>query len=249
MHSSSLAVIIGTALLTVGCGGGEVRTPGAPTPPVVTPAPAPTGPPAAMTIASGNDQHGKAGEPLGEPFVVRVTDKEGKGVNDVAVFFELATGAGELGGGCGYPTPTHAASVRTNPEGLVQMKFRPTELGQSTVTARIAEEPRASATFVVEAPLLVIEFWFGAWGAGFVGPCSGSSQVNVPVGTTVEWKVFSEEFAGEYTVTSKSTPPGGKDFDSGTLTAQDRFRFIPDVKGTWEYYDKATGLAGALTAK
>src|SRR5262245_32206418 len=238
MCASSLAVVIGAAILAVGCGGGEVRTPGAPTPPVPAPPQAPMGPPAAIAIASGNNQQGKAGEALGELLVVRVTDKEGKGVTDIEVFFELGSGAGELGGGCGYPTSARAASARTNARGFAEMKFRPTKLGRATITARIAEEPSASATFVVEASVMIIEFWFGAYGAGFVGPCTGSSDVNVPVGTAVEWKAV-EGITAEYTVTSRSTPAGAKGFDSGPLTAQDRFRFIPEVTGTWEYYDKA----------
>ena len=99
--------------------------------------------------------------------------------------------------------------------------------------------------------MLVIEFWFGYWNVGFVGPCSNSSDVTVPVGTPVEWKIPVEDdrYPITYTVTSTSTPPGAEGFDSGMLTSKERVRFVPSVAGTWPYRDDVTGLTGTLTAR
>jgi hypothetical protein len=86
---------------------------------------------------------------------------------------------------------------------------------------------------------------------GFIGPCTLSSDVTVPSGTPVEWKVpvEDERYPITYTVTSTSTPPGASGFDSGVLTSRERFRFVPLVTGTWEYRDQITGRTGTLTAR
>ena len=94
-----------------------------------------------------------------------------------------------------------------------------------------------SATFGIEATVLVIDFWFGFWYAGFSGPCSLSSDVTVPVGTTVEWKAGAQDERvtdPQYTVTSTSRPGDAAGFDSGLLTQRERFRFVPAVSGVWD---------------
>jgi hypothetical protein len=205
--------------------------------------------PTAIAIVSGNDQQGKAGEQLGEPFVVRAKEANGNGVSDVSVSFQIASGAGTLGGHCAAGAPT--AVARTNPDGIATMAFHPTALGRSTVTAGVAGIHDASVTFAVDVTALVIEFWFGYWNVGFIDPCTLSSDVTVPSGTTVEWKVpvEDERYPITYTVTSTSTPPGASGFDSGVLTSRERFRFVPLVTGTWEYRDQITGRTGTLTAR
>lgn len=53
-------------------------------------------------------------------------------------------------------------------------------------------------------------------------------------------------------MTSSTTPPGGAPFDSGTLEAGARFQFVPDVAGTWEYFDRILGadvLSSQITAR
>lgn len=54
-------------LVALACGGDGPLDPDRPTP-------------AAIASVSGDGQEGKAGEKLGEPFVVRVTDAQGDGV-------------------------------------------------------------------------------------------------------------------------------------------------------------------------
>lgn len=105
-------------------------------------------------------------------------------------------------------------------------------------------------TFRIEVTVLVIDFWFGFWYAGFNGPCSLSSDVTVPIGTTVEWKAgaHDERYSLQYTVTSTSRPGNAAGFDSGLLTQWERFRFVPAVNGVWEYRDQVTGLTGTLRA-
>lgn len=66
----------------------------------------------------------------------------------------------------------------------------------------------------------------------FVGP-SGGDAVTVTVGTPVEWVNLDNV---QHTATSTSVPAGGAAFDSGLLGNGDRFRFTPQVEGTWVYF-------------
>jgi hypothetical protein len=236
-RSTSAAVAL---LIAAAC---ESRT--APTPIVTSPGGAAAA--TSIAIVSGADQLGKAGEDLSDPFVVRVTDAAGRGVNNATVSFHVASGAGALGGQC----EGNERVIQTNLDGTAMVTFRPSVLGRSTVIARIAGRPDPSVTFASEASVFVVDFWFGFWNVGFVGPCSNSGDVIVSVGTTVEWRipVQDDRYPVTYTVTSTSTPPGGRAFDSGMLTAYERFSFVPLVAGRWEYQDRITGLAGTLTAR
>ncbi len=77
---------------------------------------------------------------------------------------------------------------------------------------------------------------------GFFGP-GGSTDLTVPSGTPVEWDPFCTAH-----IVSTSEPIGGKAFDSGRLNPGDRFRFVPDAAGTWEFLDKFSLSTGRLTA-
>lgn len=67
-----------------------------------------TGPAANLTLISGNGQSGTAGQQLGSPFTVKVTDANGNPVSGVNVSFSVTSGGGSL-------TTTLAAS---NSQGL-----------------------------------------------------------------------------------------------------------------------------------
>jgi Bacterial Ig-like domain (group 1) len=239
--------VAGVLALAAACGD-DSRV--GPTPLMRTPSP-PAAVPAATSLVSGNDQLGKAGEQLAEPFIVRVTDANDNPATDALVSFQIRSGAGALGGRCDVNAPAVIRSSPTSSDGLATMAFMPTVLGRSTVTATINGRDGSSVTFSSEATSLVVEFWFGFWNVGFIGPCTLSSVVIAPVGTTVEWKIPAQDdrYPITYTVTSTSAPPGAKGFDSGVMTAYERFRFVPPVAGTWEYRDQVTGLTGTLTAR
>jgi hypothetical protein len=207
------------------------------------------GPPTTGAVAigmmSGNDQVGKAGEVLEHPFAVRVTDAQGEEVRHVHVFWSVASGAGRIAAG--------RPASRTASDGIAEMRFVPTAVGKSTVTAEVAGLDGSPVTFSIEAPTLVIrlqrdvEPWTGEFVGDptFRGPV-GESDITVPVGTTLEWSVIGVEKAH---IASTSEPTGGEPFDGGTLAAGERFQFVPGVAGTWQFEDQVSGATGTLTAQ
>jgi hypothetical protein len=60
------------------------------------------------------------------------------------------------------------------------------------------------------------------------------------------WKCSDDE---SYSVSATSAPPGGTRFDSGTLSRNSRFVFVPHVAETWEYRDQFSGVNARLMAK
>lgn len=57
----------------------------------------PPGPPATISIVSGNGQQAVAGNPLGAPIVVHVADASGRGVPGQLIEFDVMSGGGEIG--------------------------------------------------------------------------------------------------------------------------------------------------------
>lgn len=232
-------VPVAAVLLLGACAGDSSRT-------VLAPSPNPGARAAAIAIVSGNDQPAKAGERLEQPLVVRVTDAAGNGVRDVPVSFDV-TGAGGFNGK-DAPGPSRVSS-QTDPAGAAHVWLEPYDVGRISVTARVEGTQVSPATFTVHSTVVVIELRSRGNYAAFYGPCRCVRTVNtvtVPVGTPVEWKSVDGE---PYTVTSTSMPDGGIAFDSGPVTASNRFRFVPSVPGTWEYRDALSGLTATLKVK
>lgn len=200
---------------------------------------------AAIVMVSGDDQEGKAGEFLEEPLVVRVTDARGIGLSDIRVNWRVTAGAGGLAvtpdGETGDP-----ASTWTDGDGLTRLYVEPLAVGTISVAAHVANRGDASLqgaplTFTARASVLVIAI-VGGW--GYCPPASWCQPWTVPVGTTVEW-VNAD--VSPHTVTTSSVPEGGAAFDSGTLDPGERFEFVFEVPGTWEYFDRIAG-ADALSS-
>ena len=217
-------------------------------PRLVTPPPPPTERVAAIGIVSGNEQPATAGEPLSQPLVIRVTDARGRGLQDVAVSFEVR-GDGGLNGKAA--PGSSRVSARTDADGQAQVILEPYDVGQISVMARAEGTPIPPATFTANATSLIVEFLSPQFSpyAAFYGPCRCSRMMNsvtVPVGTTVEWRSID---TSSYRIIATAVPEGGAPFDSGTLTGFSRFRFVPTVAGTWQYRDNLSGLTATLNAK
>ena len=94
-------------------------------------------PPDAIVMVSGNNQSGRPGARLANPFVVEVVDENDAPVSGVTVTFAVTAGGGSV-------SPT---SATTNNNGRAQTRLTLGEaLGDNTVTARVSGVSRA-ATF------------------------------------------------------------------------------------------------------
>lgn len=223
--------------------------------------------PVALAMVSGDRQEGKAGVPLQNEFVVRVTDAEGFGVEGVEVTWKVAAGAGRIASifhGEGYLCGSIAGC--TDARGYSHVEFRPTTIGTTMVTAEIVGLAGSPVTFTTEVTVTVIllgqdwRFFGGGDSVLFIGP-DGTPDVTVPVGTPVEWIVVNFHHPWQPVhIMSTSVPPGGESFDSGVLApwwespagggwGWEIFRFVPGVAGTWEFVDQASGATGTLTAR
>ena len=236
-----VTVVSAAALILTACSEDTVTR-------VVAPSSTPAMRAAVMAIVSGDNQDAKAGQTLPEPLVVRVSDERRRGVEGVAVSFDV----GLLGGLNGKQAPGESrVTIRTSVDGIAQVILEPFALGHISVTARAENTSLPSVIFTARAAGVVVEFRspdvVGPY-AAFWGPCRCTGSLNavtVPVNTPIEW---TSPDATPYTITSVSSPAGGAAFDSGTLGRSSRFEFVPTVAGTWEYEDKVSGLRAALRA-
>jgi hypothetical protein len=212
---------------------------------------------AGITIVSGNEQLGKAGESLAEPFVVQLTDGDGEPTTiGMRVIFSVVVGSGGFwtlkpgdGGWDDWGTPAVVSSdtTMTDRDGLARARFIPTDIGPSIVRAsRGAHE----VLFTMAATVRVISMGdnVSSWNCPgfFVAAPRCTNEVTVPIGIPVEWVNHS---SSEHSVVSSSIPDGGHPFDSGMLKEGDRFRFTPSVSGIWEFTDPVTGSSGTLSVR
>jgi hypothetical protein len=124
------------------------------------------GPGLTIHAASGSGQLGKAGQELGEPFVVRVTDAQGAGVANTEVMWTVTSGEGVLDGRwntCPSPTwedvplaqrlisPVATTTGSTDGHGYARVSFMPTWFGPSTVAATVPGIANAVVHFATDA--------------------------------------------------------------------------------------------------
>jgi hypothetical protein len=241
--------------LWFGLVGIEARYDGAPGPSVFFEIDA-SDPGASITIVSGDGQVGKANEELAEPLVVRVTNGRGEPVERVGVeWSSLAWGSSILREFHWWQFP-HDDS-RGLIAGLDSVYYMPRAAGDVWAEARLPGLPTRAVRFTAEATAFVIELRPDP--GCYASPCiiqgpyfygnlldpdclSCVGENNVGVGKPLEWVMRVP--SGR--IVSTSVPPGGNGFDSGTLSENARFTFVPNVAGTWEYVDQVSGATGVL---
>ncbi len=117
--------------------------------PIVFNAQANAGAAAKLVEASGNNQLGSAGQPLGAPFVAKVTDNFGNGVGNVSVQFQVTGGSGKLGNGAAAQTV--AADV--NGFARVTLTLGPNTGIDNTVSASANGLSGSPITFTAKAAI------------------------------------------------------------------------------------------------
>ncbi len=60
----------------------------------------------------------------------------------------------------------------------------------------------------------------------------GGDDITIMLGDAVRWVNLDGVL---HTATSSSTPTGGTAFDSGDMSQNDTFPYVPDVRGEWVY--------------
>jgi len=213
----SLALV----LLMSGCAEEVLRpvefTPGPPPPP-----PPPTGPVPTVAVVSGNGQTGIYGQLLGEPLVVRVTDRSGQPIANVTVVWAVSVGAGEFGSWW---------RTVTGPDGLASNTFRAFWPAPVVVTATADGLHEPPATFGMQlggVPTIRVSFtplfdciddaeWWD-----FVYPPGA-----YPVGSLIDWRVLC---GGR--LRTVSVPAGGTPFDLELSVERDAITPL-DAAGDW----------------
>lgn len=205
---------------------------------------------AALSMVAGDGQQGETGAQLMDGFVARLTNGRGDPVPDVGIRWQVVSGGGRL-----FASYAECSDRETDPETVTArtvdgrtgsahngMRFTPEVYGINTVAATVFGVQGSPLTFTISATVQVIRLWGteSPFEPGFYPP-----EVTVPIGATVEFESGAETAH----ITSTSAPTGGSSFDSGMLAGSTRFRFIPDVAGTWEYVDQVSGLRGTLRAE
>lgn len=195
---------------------------------------------------AGNGQEGKAGVELEAPLEVSVTLPDGSGAQNVTIDWSVTSGRGLFFSWESWdPEPVWSVSTRTDAAGRSLAIFVPTSLHPTTVTARGSTPGGVDlgfVDFVVDADTLVIAVgdgvdWMLSWPYG-------PQNVEVPVGTPVEWSSV-----GPSSILSTVAPPGGASFDSGSMDDGGHYLFVPTVPGTWEYEEEVTGQTATLVAR
>lgn len=166
------------------------------------------------------------------------------------VSWSIKSGDGQIDilyGGCPESTREELVVTRTQTGGITYLSFRPFTVGTHLVEASVAGLENPSVTFEVRAVTMVIGLAHDPLinlPTSFFGPHFKPDNT-VPVGTPVEF--WNRE--PEARIASMSAPPNGISFDSGSLGEDDRYLFIPEVAGTWEFVDQISGATGTLTAQ
>jgi hypothetical protein len=179
----------------------------------------------------------------------QVTDGQGNPVPHVAMVFAITSGDAWLDG-CAEPGSNPALrTTRTRPDGTAFVNILPTTFGTTTLAAAVPGVLVSPVTLTLTVTAVVINLG-QPWDSpiGFFGPdvnVMPTSDVTVPIGATVEWVNHLETAR----IVSAGAAPGGISLDSGVLARGERFQFVPDVAGTWEYIDQVSGATGRLTAR
>jgi plastocyanin len=175
---------------------------------------------ALFDVLSGQEQTGSTLEVFRRPLRVLALDRRGFAVPGIIVRWELATGVATLS----------TTVDTTGPLGISEVLVTAgSVLGPVEVDAYVA----GSSDFGAEFDLLVTAHQIQILSDRFLGPLGGDT-LYVVAGDTVEW--LNRDVQG-HLLRSVEEPPGGVVIRSDTLRNSDRYRFVPNVPGTWTYED------------
>jgi hypothetical protein len=133
--------------------------------------------PETIALVSGNNQIGQPGKTLTNPFIVKVTDKDGKVIQNINIDWNVSQGDGKLS----------AAQTPTNAAGIAQVSFETGKAEKQEVTAS-AKKPdgtllkgapiKFTASTVVDSIPIYTKMLAGTW-KHITPPSSSSPNGNV----------------------------------------------------------------------
>ena len=175
---------------------------------------------ALFDVLSGQEQTGSTLEVFRRPLRVLALDRNGFAVPGIIVRWELARGVATLSTTVDTTGPLGVSEVLVTAGSV---------LGPVEVDAYVA----GSSDFGAEFDLLVTAHQVQILSDRFVGPLGGDT-LYVVAGDTVEWLNRDVQ---SHLLRSVQEPAGGVVIRSDTLRNSDRYRFVPNVPGTWTYED------------
>ena len=175
---------------------------------------------ALFDVLSGQAQTGSTLEVFRRPLRVLALDRNGFAVPGIIVRWKLDRGVATLSTTVDTTGPLGVSEVLVTAGSV---------LGPVEVDAYVA----GSSDFGAEFDLLVTAHQVQILSDRFVGPLGGDT-LYVVAGDTVEWLNRDVQ---SHLLRSVQEPAGGVVIRSDTLRNSDRYRFVPNVPGTWTYED------------
>lgn len=178
--------------------------------------------PTTLLAAGGGGQMARTTQTLAAPLSVEVEAADGRGVPGVAVSWSVTLGSSTLS----------ASTTTTGANGV------------ATVDLTLGSSPATDSISATVAGLTGSPIFFEAMGTdpvtvtvemeniAFNAP-GGGDDITILLGDEVRWVNLDSE---THTATSNSVPSGGSTFDSGVMSQNDEFSFVPDTRGTWIYF-------------
>jgi hypothetical protein len=150
--------------------------------------------------------------------------------------------------------PLTSGYTLTNANGMAQIVLKPGTIGTNVVVATAPALAGDSVIFTTKVttpgqidplpPLVEFGPLFDCPEAVQFKPKNGTLEL----GSSIEWQFMDWVASGcRAELKSISAPPGGQPFDSGLLAPGQKFRFVPNATGKWEYIDAVSGGRGSFT--
>ena len=176
--------------------------------------------PAAIVIVGGNGQTARTTQPLADSLKIRVNAGDGDPLPGAQVVWVATAGGGT------FSNPNTLTNASGRAATVLTLGNFPVG---NTVTATIASTAisatlNATATSPVSVEVTMQNTAFNAPGGG--------DDVTILLGDTVRWVNLDND---QHTATSSFEPTDGRAFDSGLLSLNDTFVFVPNVRGQWTY--------------
>jgi plastocyanin len=177
--------------------------------------------PSGIAIVAGNGQTARVAQPLRDSLVVRVTASDGGTLPGATIAWVVSAGGGR------FSNPT----TPTGSDGRAATVYTLGNFPVTNVVTATVASTALTSTFTAAATIAVT-VTVNMQNIAFIAP-GGGDDITILLGDTVRWVNLESV---QHTATSDFEPTGGRSFDSGLLSKNDTFTFVPNVRGLWIYH-------------